>query len=265
MPQRLPSRMTTTINSGAGVSRYLRLYRVLSQTLAEGRIGAGQALPSEPRLMRDYGVSRSTVRRALARLEAEGWIDRKRGSGTFARGRRSLSAGSRDLSPILDGPPGAPGGATCRIMAWQRISTPAFLCGEQLAFGTGALRVRQIRSVEREPIALETAYIPEQIGAALTRRQLASDAGAVLRSLAVLGHRASILEREFAALEADPRVAESLRIAVGSPVLNVRTLARDARQGIVAYVSCLYRPDRYEAHAAIEIGRPRQARAGRRG
>ena len=262
---RLPSRMTTTIQSGAGVSRYLRLYRVLSQTLAEGRIGAGQALPSEPCLMRDYGVSRSTVRRALARLEAEGRIDRQRGRGTFARGRGGPSAASRDLSAILDDAQGGPRGAAWRIIAWQRVPTPAFLCGEHPAFGAGALLLRRIRSVEREPIVLETAYIPEEIGAALTRRQLASDAGALLRSLAASGHRASILEREFAALEADPRVAGSLGIAVGSPVLNVRTLARDARQGIVAYVSCLYRADRYEAHAAIAIGRPERARAGRRG
>ena len=69
------SRMTTITKSGAGISRYLRLYRVLSEALAEGRIGAGVPLPSEPRLMRDYGVSRSTVRRALARLEAEGRIE----------------------------------------------------------------------------------------------------------------------------------------------------------------------------------------------
>lgn len=265
IPQRLPSRMTTTIKSGAGVSRYLRLYRVLSQTLAEGGIGAGEALPSEPRLMRDYGVSRSTVRRALGRLEAEGRIDRRRGRGTFARGRRGISATSRDLSPILDARPGAPRVATCRIIGWQRAPTPAFLLGEQPAVGTSALVVRQVRWVEREPIALETVYIPEGIGAALTRKQLASTGGAVLTSLAALGHRTSTLQREFAALEADPLAADSLRIAVGAPVFNVRTLARGQRHGIVAYVSGLYRPDRYEAHAAIAIGPPERARAGRRG
>src|SRR5579872_7023531 len=95
--------MTRTIKSGAGVSRYLRLYRVLSQALSEGSFGVGEALPSEPRLMRDYGISRSTVRRALAQLEAEDRIERRRGSGTFAREQGKQPATSRDLSALLDG------------------------------------------------------------------------------------------------------------------------------------------------------------------
>src|SRR6185312_60907 len=112
-PPGLP-RMTTITKSGAGVSRYLRLYRVLSQALAEGRFGAGAPLPSEPRLMRNYGVSRSTVRRALGRLEAEGRIERKRGSGTFARMRRAETAAPRDLSHVLDATSSAPAAASSR-------------------------------------------------------------------------------------------------------------------------------------------------------
>lgn len=246
--------MTTTIKSGAGVSRYLRLYRVLSQALGEGRFVGGQLLPSEPRLMRDYGVSRSTVRRALARLEAEGCIERKRGRGTFARDRKGEAAAPRDLAPVLDGTASSPAAATRRTIAFQRIPTPAFLLGERLGFGATALLVRQIRSFERQPIVLETAYLPEEVGGGLTRQQLGADGGAILTVLAGLGHPSSSLEREFAALEADPLAANSLRVAVGAPVLNVRTLARDPQHRIVAYVSCLYRADRYEAHAAVEIG-----------
>jgi GntR family transcriptional regulator len=267
--------MTTTTKSGAGVSRYLRLYRVLSQALAEGFFAAGQALPSEPRLMRDYGVSRSTVRRALARLEAEGRIDRKRGSGTFARDRRGRPAAApRDLSSVLNGATGSPAAATRRTIAFQPIPTPAFLQGERPGFGATALLVRQIRYIEREPIVLETAYLPQEIGSGLIGPKLDTDVGgggstgvdgsAILTVLAALGHRSSSLEREFAALEADPLAATSLGIAVGAPVFNVRTLARDLQHRIVAYVSCLYRPDRYEAHATLEIGRPKPHRTGKR-
>jgi GntR family transcriptional regulator len=257
--------MTTTTKSGAGVCRYLRLYRVLSQALAQGRFGAGQRLPSEPRLMRDYRVSRSTVRRALARLEAEDRIERMRGSGTFARGHGGpgKAAFPRDLSPVLDAV-GSPGGVTCRTTAVQRIAAPAFLAGERDGFGAGAVLIRRIRSLEREPVALETAYLPEAVGGRLTRRQLGAAAGAILAVLAGMGHRSASIEREFAAVEADPLAANGLRVAVGAPLLNVRSLARDPQHRIVAYVSCLYRPDRYEAHAAIEIPRPKRDRTRKR-
>lgn len=256
--------MTITTKSGAGVSRYLRLYQVLSQALAEGRFGSGALMPSEPRLMRDYEVSRSTVRRALARLEAEGHIERKRGSGTFARGRKAEVGAPRDLSPILDIAASPPAAAPSRTIAYQQIPTPAFLLGEQPGFGATTLLIRQIRYVQREPMALQTAYLPAGIGGGLTRQRLGVEGGAILTVLATLGHRSSSLEREFAALEADPLAADSLGLAVGAPVFNVRTLARDTEHRILAYVNCVYRPDRYEAHAAIEIGDPRRHRKGKR-
>ena len=256
--------MAITTKSGAGVSRYLRLYRVLSQALAEGRLGPGEPFPSEPRLMRDYGVSRSTVRRALARLEAQERIERKRGSGTFARQQKAEATAPRDLSSMLDVAASAPGAATSRTIAFQRIPTPAFLLGEQPGFGATTLLIRQIRYVVREPMALQTAYLPEGIGNGLTRQRLGAEGGAILTMLATLGHRSRSLEREFAALEADPLAADSLGLAVGAPVFNVRTLARDPEHRIVAYVSCLYRPDRFEAHAAIEIGGPERHREGKR-
>lgn len=254
----------TTTQFGAGVSRYLRLYRVLSQALAEGRFGTGQLLPSEPRLMRDYGVSRSTVRRALERLETEGRIERKRGSGTFARDQGSAAAVPRDLSPLLDVTASPPAAATSRTIAFRRIPTPPFLLSAQPGFGAAALLIRHIRYVEREPVALQTAYLPEGIGDGLTRQRLGADGGAILTVLATLGHRSATLEREFAALEADPLAANSLELAVGAPMFNVRTLARDPQRRILAYVNCVYRPDRYEAHAAVALGDAGRHRPGKR-
>src|SRR5687767_15405541 len=49
------------------------------------RIGVGQAIPSERRLSQDLGVSRLTVRAAIDELAREGYLVRRRGSGTFVR------------------------------------------------------------------------------------------------------------------------------------------------------------------------------------
>jgi len=257
-------RMTTTTKSGAGVSRYLRLYRVLSQALADGRYLPEEPLPSEPQLMRVYGISRSTVRRALAQLEAEGRIERKRGSGTFARQQKQQAATPRDFSQVLDDTAAARSAvATSRTIASRRLAAPAFLLDQQPGLGETVLLIRRIRYIGREPIVLESAYLPEEIGDRLTPRRLGTNGGGILKVLAAHGHQSASVEREFAALEADPLAAESLDLAIGEPVFNVRTLARDRRQHILAYVDSLYRPDRYEAHAAIEIGNARRRR-GRR-
>src|SRR5215831_21122995 len=77
-----------TQRTARGVARYYLLYEHLSGALNDGTIPAGGALPSEPELVDRYKLSRTTVRRALARLENEGRIIRRRGSGTFARQNR---------------------------------------------------------------------------------------------------------------------------------------------------------------------------------
>lgn len=256
-------RMTTKPNKGAGVSRYLRLYSVLSQALAEGRFGAGQPLPSEPQLMKDYAVSRSTVRRALGRLETEGRIVRRRGSGTYARGDRG-PATAPERSSVLAGTAGLPAGTISRTIAFEHVTTPGFLLEEQPGFGDTTLLIRQIRYLQREPVVLASAYLPEEVGSRLTRQHLDAKTGAVLPLLASLGYRRSSLEREFAAQPADPLAANSLGLAIGAPVLNVRAIARDLQGRILAYINFFYRPDRYEAHTSVELGDSNRYRTGKR-
>lgn len=50
-----------------------------------GGVAYGHRLPSEPELARRYGVSRTTIRRAIAALIEEGVLDARHGAGTFIR------------------------------------------------------------------------------------------------------------------------------------------------------------------------------------
>jgi DNA-binding LacI/PurR family transcriptional regulator len=65
--------------------KYKFIYNSLLQSLKNGEYEAGSKLPSENELVEQFGASRPTVGRALAQLETEGLVDRRAGSGTFAR------------------------------------------------------------------------------------------------------------------------------------------------------------------------------------
>jgi GntR family transcriptional regulator len=73
--------------------------RTLRHSLAEelrGRILAGEwrpgdRLPSEPELARRRTVSRSSMRSAIAMLEEEGYVNRRRGSGTYVTHRPAVA------------------------------------------------------------------------------------------------------------------------------------------------------------------------------
>lgn len=56
----------------------------LRAQIVSGGIGVGEKLPSEAALIAEHGVSRTVVREALSRLQADGLIRTRRGSGSYA-------------------------------------------------------------------------------------------------------------------------------------------------------------------------------------
>jgi DNA-binding FadR family transcriptional regulator len=87
-------------------------HRLAEIILAESRragLGSGARLPTERQLAADLGATRTSVRRALAVLEAEGRISREVGRGTFLRDAPWTPAG--DGTARADGADGGPSGA----------------------------------------------------------------------------------------------------------------------------------------------------------
>jgi GntR family transcriptional regulator len=80
-----------TINRDSPIPFYFQLAELLEDEISSGRWGSGQRIPSEPDLCDHYGVSRTTVRQALSRLEQEGLVARSKGRGTFVLGQRPRS------------------------------------------------------------------------------------------------------------------------------------------------------------------------------
>lgn len=77
--------------------------RRLRADIAAGRYVAGARLPSEPQLVKQFGVSRPTVARALLDLQNEGLIERRAGSGTYVRGAVPERTPARMLGLFIPG------------------------------------------------------------------------------------------------------------------------------------------------------------------
>lgn len=59
-----------------------QLFEILKERIAENVYEAGSVMPTEAELMKEFSVSRITVRQAMNRLLQDGSISRRRGSGT---------------------------------------------------------------------------------------------------------------------------------------------------------------------------------------
>jgi GntR family transcriptional regulator len=135
--------------------------RLLDQ-IGRGQLRPGERLGAERDLAVDLGVSRSTVRAALATLEAEGVVRRVpgRGGGTFVHQRKI----DRDLSQVVGVP------ALLRqqgMTAGSRIVSTSMVAADEtaraalgLAPGAYVYDVVRIRLADGTPISLEHVRLP---------------------------------------------------------------------------------------------------------
>lgn len=85
-----------------------RIQRAIRQLILDGVLGSGKPLPASRALAASLGVSRDTVETGYAQLHAEGFIERRVGSGSFVAEMKDFSLGkrrSRHDAPLRDQAP----------------------------------------------------------------------------------------------------------------------------------------------------------------
>ena len=72
-----------SINPNSPVPLYKQVLDILNDQIARQELKFGDKLPSEAELMKQFGVSRITVRAAISELVEDGILERSQGKGTF--------------------------------------------------------------------------------------------------------------------------------------------------------------------------------------
>jgi GntR family transcriptional regulator / MocR family aminotransferase len=118
------------VDRHTGLPLSVQLGRQLRAAMNEGRVRAGERLPSSRALASALGVSRTVVTAAYEQLYAEGWLEGRQGSGTYvadiAPGTAPAGATARggrerpDESAAIDLRPGIPWVGALDTPAWRR-------------------------------------------------------------------------------------------------------------------------------------------------
>ncbi len=80
------------------MAKYQKVIDWLTKNIDDGKLRPGEKIPSENELCDKFGLSRQTVRHAIARLSEDGLLESRRGSGTYVsdqyaeEGKRSVVA-----------------------------------------------------------------------------------------------------------------------------------------------------------------------------
>lgn len=224
--------------------KYHQVYLVLRERLADGAFADG--LPSEPRLAGEFGVARVTVRRALEALAAEGLIERTPGRGTVpVRGAAAdANAESAPLEGLLENIVTMGRATSVRVLELETGPAPdAVARALELEPGTPVQKAVRVRATRDGPVSHITTWVPARLAGRFGRRELARKPILVL--LEEAGVRIGRATQTISARLADTLVAAELELSVGSALLAVHRLVRDADGRPVQWLHGLYRPDRY--------------------
>jgi GntR family transcriptional regulator len=230
-------------NPQSAIPLYFQIEQDLASLIATGALAPGSQLPSEEELVQKYGVSRTTVRKAIQELERLELIEIRRGKGTFVRSEKltqeltALTGFVEDMV-AMGLQPSAKLLGKATVVATEEVARQL-----RLPIGTEVMQIRRVRMADDVAISLDETYLPIGLGQKVVENDLEIYP---IFSLLEGKYDTPLLEADYRieAISADPFVAEALGIEVKAPILLIERVSYSLDQRPVDYEKLFYRGDK---------------------
>jgi GntR family transcriptional regulator len=238
--------MQTSLDSAlvrkTGLPLHHQLFTVLREQIIRGLYAPGTAIPNEIKLGELFGVSRITVRRALADLDALGLVEKRQGLGTFVRSDLPPQRPAATLGFLDSLKKQAQQTKVTVLSVGMAVPPPMITLQLQLEGGSEAMHAVRLRSGGTQPLMITDAWVPATFGAGITAALLRKQA--LYEILLAQGVRIGRVVQEITAVSADPRYASLLAVGVGSPLLRLTRLLYGQDRQPVQHLTIHVSPER---------------------
>lgn len=238
------------INKNSPVPIYHQLEEYIKQQIENGLLKEEEVIPSEREFAERFQISRMTVRQAINNLVADGYLNRKKGRGTFVSKKKveqelqgmtsftedMLSRGMKPSSKLL----------SFKIIQADKKTALDLKINEN----DPIYKIKRIRLADGAPMALETAYVPVNIVPGLTEEN--SNLSLYQYIEENLSLSISEATQEIEASIADVHTAEPLGIEEGEPILFIVRIAYLQDGTPFELVKSSFRADRYRFIATMK-------------
>ena len=215
-----------------------QLGEAIRDKIVRGKYRVGQPIPTEEELQKFYGVSRTTVRLALAKLVNEGYIRRQQGKGTYVNPQGLVTKGKpkplfRDMFSVK---------STTQIIqsAGMKVRTevlhfarelPSVEVSQKLGIKESdpVQHFERVRYADDRPLVLERSWIPAAECPDLKREDVKGSLYLLL--FKKYHHHIAAAHESLRAVLASEPDARILDLQIGEPVMLVRgvTYLNDGR------------------------------------
>ncbi|MFI9758160.1 GntR family transcriptional regulator [Streptomyces sp. NPDC051963] len=230
--------------------KHQQITEVLAREIRSGRLPTGEQLPGEHALAQRFGVSRTTVRAALAELNETGLITTRTGKGSYV---------------LFDGRPLDNRLGWARALALQGIDTRVRTLAvrevtddqlaDQLALDeTAFVTVERTRELVENGsvITYERSFLPCVPGTRELPQHAALDDLSLTEVMRQSGLHADHGQQSLTGRRINAPEAEILRRSPGDWFLDVRRTSRAADDSLVEHVASLLDPEHFEL--CLEFG-----------
>ncbi|MGR9048731.1 GntR family transcriptional regulator [Halobacillus faecis] len=243
--------MNTKVNPNKDLALYLQLKELFIDRIHNGQWEADKLIPTEQELMKEFDVSRTTIRQAISILVQEGLVEKKQGRGTIVKPRK-LSGNLSQLKGFAE-----------EVLERGQIPRSKLIRAEfksnlhheksmlEVKDDEPILLIERIRLADEIPVALERTCWPKEIGEILMKHNLdEARYYEILENYNIYLNRAS---EKIAAINATIDEADALGIRGGEALLEMTRLSFGVNERPIEYTKTKYRNDQY--HYSLELKR----------
>lgn len=224
----------------------LPLYKQIANKIKEditlANLSKGDAIPTETKLAKDYGVSRVTVRQAIKMLVDEGLVYRVQGSGTYIRHEKiehnifKLQGFTEEMSQLDHHPENT-------ILEFS-LTTPSNEIREilNLSEGEKTYYVKRLRLADKEPLVLEESYLPVKLFPDLSVHVMEKSKYEYIEKK---GYKIDKRYGEIIPIMPTEELVEYLNVSRDDPLLFLRAYSTLQNQVVFEYSKVYFHPRKY--------------------
>jgi len=232
---------------------YLQLARILERQIRDGALAVGARLPGESELCRRYDLARSTVRETFRTLEQQRVIRVVPRRGAFVNDASENRWMLQVAHGFLEAHSPDARIATQVIRAEHAALPRAAAAALGLAESSEGFVLERLRRMNGVPAVHSTNWLPAPVAAALAGQPVLRGEASLNATLRAAGYHIFAVRREVAAIPAPPESAHRLEIARNAPLLEIRSVSRDAEGRPFDYYESRLRSDVVTVSVDAEI------------
>jgi len=231
-----------------------QLTSILHDDILNRKYSEGSLFYTEDELIKIYGVSRITVRKALGNLVQEGLLYRERGRGSFVSKKKILSDATR-LTSTTSTFRELGIKSEIKLLKIEKVKASQIMSDKLgLEEETKVYKLQRLRLADGEPIIFEINYLPEKLFPKIDTMDLNHSLYELMESkynIKLIG-----ASETFTAIIINKKLATILNYKLGSPAFIMTGVTYRLGRIPTTFEESIYRGDRFEIKVEANATQP---------